>query len=202
MDQISQISRQLIEAGKYMHTRGWVPATSGNFSARQPDGKIAITVSGRHKGKLSPGDIMLVDADGNALTDQKPSAETMLHIQIYNFFPEMQCVLHPHSLYATIISRQVKEQVVVQDYELLKAFPGIDTHECSVIVPVLQNDQDIFRLAKKVEFLLTTRKPVFGYLIAGHGFYTWAKSVEGCIKQVEAFEFLFQCEVLSGIANR
>jgi methionine salvage enolase-phosphatase E1 len=36
-----------------------VPATSGNFSARLPDNNMAITVSGRHKGRLTAAEIGL-----------------------------------------------------------------------------------------------------------------------------------------------
>ena len=52
---------ELIEAGLFIHARGWAPATSGNFSARLSDGSIAITVSGKHKGELLAEDIMRVD---------------------------------------------------------------------------------------------------------------------------------------------
>ena len=45
-------ANQLIEAGRFIDSKGWVPATSGNFSAKLSDGSIAITVSGRHKGCL------------------------------------------------------------------------------------------------------------------------------------------------------
>ena len=45
--------RALIEVGRAFHAQGWAPATSGNFSARLADGRIAITTSGRHKGRLT-----------------------------------------------------------------------------------------------------------------------------------------------------
>ena len=45
-------AQQLIAAGRFIDSKGWVPATSGNFSVRLPDGTIAITVSGKHKGQL------------------------------------------------------------------------------------------------------------------------------------------------------
>jgi len=70
-----QRSRELIEAGRYLFEQGWVPATSGNFSARLSDGTIAITVSGRHKGRLHAGDIMVIDIDGQPqMSTQRPSA--------------------------------------------------------------------------------------------------------------------------------
>jgi methylthioribulose-1-phosphate dehydratase len=36
---------------------------------------------------------------------------------------------------------------------------------------------------------------IHGYLIAGHGFYTWGDTMEDAMRHVEAFEFLFECEV-------
>ncbi|MGZ8951614.1 MAG: class II aldolase/adducin family protein, partial [Methylobacter sp.] len=91
------LANQLIDAGQFIDSKGWVPATSGNFSARLPDGTIAITVSGKHKGRLQLDDIMLIDADANSLDGKKPSAETALHTSLYKRFPAVQSVLHPHS---------------------------------------------------------------------------------------------------------
>jgi methylthioribulose-1-phosphate dehydratase len=59
---------QLITAGRFIDSKGWVPATSGNFSVRLPDGNLALTVSGWHKGCLTRDGIMLVDANGNSDT--------------------------------------------------------------------------------------------------------------------------------------
>jgi len=64
---------------------------------------IAITVSGKHKGQLELDDIMLIDADANSLDGKKPSAETVLHTSLYKRFPDIQSILHPHSLNATLI---------------------------------------------------------------------------------------------------
>jgi methylthioribulose-1-phosphate dehydratase len=58
--------REIIAVGRRLDARGLAPATSGNYSMRVSDGQIAITVSGRHKGRLRAADIMLVDGDGRA----------------------------------------------------------------------------------------------------------------------------------------
>jgi ribulose-5-phosphate 4-epimerase/fuculose-1-phosphate aldolase len=71
-DAFLDAARQLIDAGRFIDSKGWVPATSGNFSARLPNGTIAITVSGKHKGQLQLDDIMLIDADANSLNGKKP----------------------------------------------------------------------------------------------------------------------------------
>lgn len=189
---------ELIDAGRQLYRMGLVPATSGNLSARMSDGSLAITVSGRHKGKLSEDDIMRVDAAGNSLDERRPSAECLLHVQIYQSFPTAQVVLHPHSVNATLLSRLRDGALVLQDYELLKAFPGIDTHRCEIRVPIFNNNQDIKQLAAEVDACLSGHEP--GYLIRGHGFYTWGETVEDALRHVEAFEFLFECEMrLTGI---
>ena len=202
MDYAFQV-RALIEAGHAFYARGWVPATSGNFSARVDDQRVAITVSGRHKGKLIPDDIMLVDMAGRYLSEgRKPSAETALHLSLYLRDPAIQAVLHTHSPRATTLSLLLQDALSLRDYEVLKAFPGINTHECEIVVPIFANDQDINRLATTIEHYLDYHLDSYGYLIAGHGFYTWGSSVEDACRHIEAFEFLFECEMLKRSMTR
>lgn len=189
------LTDQLLEAARIIDSKGWVPATSGNFSARLNDGNIAITVSGKHKGRLQPGDIMLIDADGNALDGKTPSAETVLHTELYKRFPDIRCVLHPHSLNATLISKIFPEACVLENYELLKAFNGIATHESRVVIPVFDNDQNIPRLAAKVDQYMDQHGAIYGYVIAGHGLYTWGRSVQETLRHLEALDYLFDCEI-------
>jgi len=186
----------LVHAGRFLHDQGWVPATSGNFSARLDAQTMAITVSGRHKGELTTDDIMTADMQGRSLeAGKRPSAETLLHTQLYRRFPEVGSVLHTHSMNATLISRLHDGEVVLEDYELLKAFEGIDTHESTLVVPVFANDQDIPRLAQRVDAYMDSHPRVHGYLIQGHGLYTWAKDVKSALYYLEAFEYLFACEL-------
>lgn len=202
-DEFARRTAELIAAGQRLYAQGMVPATSGNFSARLANGEIAITVSGRHKGRMRDEDIMRVDAGGRSLDGRRSSAETALHVQIYHRFPSARAILHPHSVNATLLSRLAGEFLILQDYELLKAFPGIDSHDCAVTVPVFDNDQDIDRLAGKVDRYMQSEGPIHGYLINGHGFYTWGDSIEDALRHVEAFEFLFECELrMRGVAKR
>ena len=190
----SDLIQELIEACRQVHARGWVPATSGNFSVRAGDDRIAITVSGKHKGRLTPDDLMLIDYCGHAVdTALKPSAETGLHTSLYRRYNDAQCVLHVHSLSATLVSRQVGSELVLQDFELLKAFEGVHTHTAREIVPVFDNDQDISRLSTRVDAYMDEYDSIHGYLIRGHGLYTWGSSIAAAIRHLEAFDFLFEC---------
>lgn len=187
----------LIEAGREFARRGWVPATAGNFSARVDEKTLAITVSGRHKGELRPEDVMLADLHGVSLTEGKrSSAETGLHTQLYRRDPHIGAVLHVHSANATVLSRIYKGALRLRDYEVLKAFPGVDTHEACVDVPIFPNDQDIERLAARIDAYMDAHGPLIAYMIEGHGCYTWGRTLADARRHVEALEFLLECEVL------
>ncbi len=195
----AQFRRQadaLAGAGRLLYDRGWLPATGGNLSARLSAEVCAITESGRNKGALTIDDFLRVDLAGNPLEAGRcSSAETLLHTLVYRLDAEVGAVLHTHSTAATVLSRSVGDHVLLTGYELLKAFRGVTTHETTLAVPVLDNDQDIPRLAARVEPLLGGGEPLFGFLIRGHGLYAWGADVAEALRHLEAFEFLFQCEL-------
>jgi methylthioribulose-1-phosphate dehydratase len=194
-EQFYHLADALIHAGKIIDSKGWCPATSGNLSARLADGTIAITVSGKHKGKLHHCDIMLINAQGHSLDGKVPSAEALLHVQLYQRFADVNAVLHPHSLNSTLISMQNKKKVTLKNYELLKAFSGIATHESRVVVPIFANDQNIPQLAQYVDDYMNHHDELHAYLLAGHGLYTWGNGVEEALRYLEALDFLFACEL-------
>jgi methylthioribulose-1-phosphate dehydratase len=191
----NESAEQLVNAGKILYDWGMVPATSGNFSARIDPNEIAITISGKHKGRMTVADIMRIDPVGMSLDGHTPSAEAGLHVQLYQRYPETAAILHAHSIGATLISRTVGNELILENYELLKAFPGITTHETRIVIPVFDNDQDIARLAKQVDEYMACHEFIPAYLIRGHGFYTWGKSIDDALKYTEALEFLFKCEL-------
>ena len=187
----------LVQAGRFFHQRGWVPATAGNFSFRVDAKTIAVTVSGRHKGELTADDFMRVDLHGRALDEgKKSSAETLLHCQIFRHFSKVGAVFHVHSPASTTLSRRC-DNLRLENYELLKILDGIETHKTAVDVPVFENDQDIARLAGVVEAHMSAGAARHGYLIRGHGLYAWGDTISQARHRVEALEFLFECELLA-----
>ncbi len=195
MDSFEDAVAALIAVGRQAYAHGWVPATSGNFSTRVGEDEVAVTVSGSHKGRLTREDVMRVDLQGRPLEDKRPSAETALHVQLYRRDPGVHAVLHTHSVNATVLSRLVGGVLVLEELEVLKAFAGVDTHQSRLHIPVFANDQDMGRLSRQVDDYLAAHDAVPGYLIAGHGLYTWGASLAEALRHLEAFEFLFQCEL-------
>ncbi|MBP7722213.1 MAG: methylthioribulose 1-phosphate dehydratase [Alphaproteobacteria bacterium] len=189
-----QAAQDIINAGKFLDGRGLAPATSGNYSIRLQDGRIAITVSGRHKGKLTKADIMTVDATGKPLEDKKPSDETILHTQIYRLHPEAGAILHVHSVPGTVVTRlNPLNDIILMGNEMLKVMPGIKTHDTSISVPVVDNSQDMKELSEALEDRF--RKNVPAYLIREHGFYVWGKDMAEAERIAEGLEYLLACEM-------
>lgn len=191
----------LITAGKFLYEQGWSPATSSNYSHRLPNERAVITVSGKHKGKLTASDFLVVNLDGAPLPDaegsiHKPSAETALHTQLYRQFPWVNCVLHTHSVNATVLSQLLygEDMLYLNGYELQKAFRGVSTHVETTAIPIVENSQDIEVIESAVQSALEEFPDCPAYLIRGHGLYAWGEDVESTLKYLEALEFLFQCE--------
>ena len=190
--------RAVVEAGRRMAERNWVPATAGNISVRLPGGRVAITRSGVHKAHLTADAVMAVDLQGVAEEPGlRPSAETGLHCGIYRAFPEARAVVHGHSVANTVLSRRAGDTIRLEGYELLKAFPGLDTHAAVVTVPVLDNDQDIPRLQAAVEarWARMAAPVVPGYLIRGHGVYVWGPDMDAALARLEGLEFMLACKM-------
>ncbi len=188
---------EIVATTRELAALGWTPATGGNFSMRLDGQHAAITVSGRDKGRLGVADVMVVDWNGQAVgSSHRPSAETLLHTQLYKRFPEVGCVLHTHSLNQTLASRLYAGagHVRFEDYELIKAFRGQSTHATTMDVPVLPNSQHMPTLAAQVDVLLDAA-PLCGYLIEGHGLYAWGEDMTEARRHLDAFEFLLSCEL-------
>jgi methylthioribulose-1-phosphate dehydratase len=196
--QLAECAAQIVEAGRDFAQRGWTPATSSNFSMRLSEDRLAVTVSGRDKGKLTPADIMVCDLAGKAVnTEARPSAETLLHCQIYRRYPEAGAVLHTHSLAQTLASRLWAQagQLELAGFELLKAFAGYTTHDARMLLPVFPNSQDMQELAELIDQYLQQKPITHGYLIDGHGIYTWGEDMLSARRHLDAFEFLLNCEL-------
>lgn len=191
-DSLKVKSLKLIEIGQYLHQKGWVPATSGNFSIKLSEKFIAITVSGKHKGRLTEEDIMIVDYKGNPISGKKPSYETLLHTAMYQMDRTVETVLHTHSVAATVLSGFMKDHIKIRDFENLKVLREITTHESEITIPIFDNDQDIAALSERIVIYLRMHPKIYGYLLKEHGLYTWGTSVPEALTHLEALEFLFE----------
>ncbi|WP_066656807.1 MULTISPECIES: methylthioribulose 1-phosphate dehydratase [unclassified Sphingomonas] len=194
MDDAAAAAALIVETGRRLDARGLAPATAGNYSIRLADGSIAVTVSGAHKGRLTPDGVMRVDATGRPLDAKRPSAETLLHCLVYECDPGAGAVLHTHSVSGTVLSRALGDAIVLSGYELLKIFPGTDTHDTSIAIPIVDNSQDMTALAQQLRPVLAAQRPIVpAFYIRGHGLYGWGPTMDAAENMIEAIEFLLTC---------
>jgi methylthioribulose-1-phosphate dehydratase len=183
----------LAQIAKECYARGWALGTSGNFSAvvsRKPL-VLTITATGLHKGTLSPEDFVRVDANGPVVEGSGfPSAETALHLLLATVM-RAGAVLHTHSVWSTIVSGLHANAggLWIEGYEMLKGLEGVKSHIHREWLPIIENDQEMARLAGVVEATLTQHLNVHGFLLRRHGLYTWGDSLEQAKRHLEILEF-------------
>jgi methylthioribulose-1-phosphate dehydratase len=184
----------VLDGAAFAGARGWVPATSGNFSARVDTESIAITATGTDKARLTRDDIIIVRLDDPA--HPRASAEAPLHLDLYRAFPEIGAIFHVHSPAATLLSLidAARAAVRIQGFELQKALAGMKTHEVAVDIPVFANSQDMSVLGPQVLARLGGVPSVPGYLLAGHGLYAWGRTGAEARRHLEALEVLLGFE--------
>jgi methylthioribulose-1-phosphate dehydratase len=189
-----EIPEILVEIGRNFYSRGWVLGTGGNFSAvtgRDPL-RLAITASGVDKGNLTPSQILEVDHEGRVIAGEgKPSDETKLHLTVVRA-REANAVLHTHSVWGTILSLAHEGSLDIKGYEMLKGLSGVLTHEHAERIPIIDNSQDMTALARTLEETLKEHPDAHGFLVRGHGLYTWGRSLSEARRHVEIFEFLLE----------
>lgn len=95
---------------------------SGNFSIRDPKtGYVCITPTGMDREEMSDHDVVVVDMNANVLeaeTGQRPTSETLMHLEAYRSRPDISAVAHTHSRFATAFA-VLKKPLPAIVYEIL-----------------------------------------------------------------------------------
>jgi methylthioribulose-1-phosphate dehydratase len=190
-----EVAGDIAAIGRFAGSRGWVPATSGNFSRRIDARHIAVTRSGIDKGNIRPNDLAVVDL--GAPLPVGVSAETPLHVARYRADASVGAIVHVHTVAATVLSRADahKGAVQLEGFEMHKSLEGINTHQTLLRLPIFANDQDTYALAAEIEAVLGAKPSVPGYLLSGHGLYAWGATMDDARRHLEGLEFLLQCSL-------
>jgi methylthioribulose-1-phosphate dehydratase len=190
-------ARELANIGRRFYGRGWVFGTSGNFSkviSASPL-RLAITASSVHKGSLASSQVLTLDDRCKVVgrTELRPSAESLLHLEIVRR-RGARAVLHTHSVWSTMLSdiHASRGGLMLEGYEMLKGLDGVSTHEHREWIPIVDNDQDMTRLASRLGAALAEHPSAPAVLLRRHGLYTWGKTLADAERHVEILEFLFE----------
>lgn len=93
----------LIATARRLNPSGLNQGTSGNLSHRVDDGFL-VSPTGMDYDALRPEDIVLMRFDGSTEGPRLPSSEWRFHHDILAARPEVQAVLHTHSLHSTTLA--------------------------------------------------------------------------------------------------
>jgi ribulose-5-phosphate 4-epimerase/fuculose-1-phosphate aldolase len=97
--------RELIcSLAKSMFDRGLTHGSTGNISARTPDGGLLVSPTGTSLGRLDPGRLSRFDVTGRHIGGDRPTKEMPLHTAFYETRTAAGAVVHLHSAHAVALS--------------------------------------------------------------------------------------------------
>jgi len=181
--------RAVIETALAMSRSGLSPGRSGNVSCRWKSGML-ITPTGMAYEEITPRDVVFVDAKGDvpAKKSRKPSSEWRFHLAAYRARPDMNAVVHTHSLNATVLACAGKP---IPAFHYMVAVAGGDD------IPLVPYDTfGTQELARHVAKGLFHRNAC---LMANHGQIAIGATLEAALELAREVEVLAEqyCKVLT-----
>jgi L-fuculose-phosphate aldolase len=123
------VKQLVLDTAKEMYRKGLVEGTSGNVSARMPDGSVCVTPSSVPYESMTLGDLVVVDLDANVIEGHRtPTSEKDLHLACYRSFEEVGGVIHSHPVYGSMFA--CARQPVPAAIEEFVVFVGGDVPVC------------------------------------------------------------------------
>lgn len=99
---INDLRRKMVDICRRMNSSGINQGTAGNLSVRTGTGFL-ITPSSLPYDVMTPEDLVEMDFDGTYI-GRRPSSEWRFHRDILKNRPDINVVLHCHSMYATTLA--------------------------------------------------------------------------------------------------
>jgi L-fuculose-phosphate aldolase len=162
----------LLGVAKEMLRTGLVEGTSGNLSARLPDGNLLLTPSSLPYETMELEDLVVCDPDGNVLEGTRgPTSEKALHCSCLRLHDDIGAVIHSHAKFASMFA--VVRQPIPAVIEEFQVFVGGD-------VPVAEyKETGSDALADEVAKHVGDRSAV---LMANHGLLTVGMNPQHAMK--------------------
>ena len=173
---MKKIKTEIVRTLRKMNDLNLIIGSEGNISCKFGK-KIFITPSGIETLKLHYDDISELDLSGNILNKKKPSSEVLMHLSIYKNRPNIDSIVHCHSVWASILSCQ---RIRIPAFHYMVAEFGGRDIKCAKYATFGSS-----RLAKNVLNVLKDRE---GCLLANHGQLTVGKSLDNAFNLAIALE--------------
>ena len=98
--------RRVVHYGNRLIECGLTTGSGGNVSIfNREQGLVALSPSSMHYSDITPEDVVVLDLDGNVVEGaRRPSTEREMHLIVYRNRPDVNGVVHTHSIYATAVA--------------------------------------------------------------------------------------------------
>jgi ribulose-5-phosphate 4-epimerase/fuculose-1-phosphate aldolase len=176
----SQLREEITAIGRSLYDRGLAHGSAGNVSVKLADGWL-MTPTSSCLGRLDPGRISRLDANGTLIAGDKPSKETFLHIAMYRERAACGAVVHLHSVHAVAVS-------CMDGLDATNVFPPITAYAVMqvgrlALVPYYPPGDE--SLAEAVRAVAGRHHAV---LLANHGPVVAGPSLEAAVNAIEELE--------------
>lgn len=104
MSEETRLRDRICLLAKSMFDRGLTGGSTGNISARTPDGGLLVTPTGTSFGRLDPARLSRLDGEGRLIGGDRPTKEMALHSAFYDTRAGAGAVVHLHSCHAVALS--------------------------------------------------------------------------------------------------
>lgn len=176
----SRLRDDICRWGASLFNRGYTAGSSGNLSARLPDGFL-VTPTNSCLGFLEPSRLTKLDTAGRLVSGDPPTKEVPLHMAFYEARPEAGAVVHLHSTFATALS-------CLADTDPEDALPPITPYMVMRVgrVPVIPYTHPGSADVKPLILARAAEHPAV--LLANHGPVVSGKSFEAAVFAAEELE--------------
>lgn len=173
----------LVKNGLVIHT--W-----GNVSGRDREsGLIVIKPSGVSYNSMKPGDMVVIDIEGNVLEGKlKPSTDAATHLILYRSFESIGGVVHTHSSYATSWAQAGR---AIPPFGTTHADHFYGEVPCTRLLTKIEAENDYeINTGKIIVEKLAGSDPLSipSVLVNSHGPFCWGRDAENAVYNAVALE--------------
>lgn len=176
----SNLRASLVSISQQLVTKGLNKGTAGNVSVRC-EGGFLVTPSGVSPDDLTAQSIVKMQFDGSHEPDEKPSSEWHFHCDILQSRPEINAIIHTHSMFATTVACLHKD---IPPFHYMIAMVGGDTIRCAPYA--------LFGTQVLSDHALEALKERKACLLANHGMIAMGEDLDEALAVTEEVENL--CE--------
>lgn len=181
MTEEARLRETMCTLSRSLFDRGLTHGSTGNISARTPDGGLLVSPTGTSFGRLDPSRLSRFDAEGRHIAGDQPTKEMPLHRAFYDTRSTAGAVVHLHSCHSVAWS-------LMPDADEDNFLPPLTPYAIMLLgkvrlLPFYRPGDPAMGAA--VRSLAGKRSAV---MLANHGPVVAGKDIEAACNAVEEFE--------------